>query len=1035
MGCCSNESNSVSTCRPDHGLSRRTFIRRVGAGTIITLGAGLPAFADPLDNPNFDVNIPEDKKLTPEWIKALYERGEPEVYSKLQLDKVAMPIGGICAGQVYLSPDGRLVEWRVNQTPVELQHGFALRTVTGGKTDIHPLTRETFPDLTFRGEYPIAKIEYQNATLPVQVSLEAFSPFEPLHADDSGLPATVFHFTLKNTSSAPVEATLAGGLENGCVLQNRESVPGTRRNQITRGSDLTVLACTGSAQPPDPTAKPRPDIIFEDWNKATFDGWTVEGTAFGPGPIPRGQVEKEMGPMGGEGPGLVNSYLPTHNDAATGKLTSAPFTISRNYIGIWLGGGNMVGKVGVNLLVDGKIVQSRTGAQENKLTLHFLDVRSFQGKQGVLEIFDNSSDTWAQVGAGRITFTDVLANPLPLEQLPDFGSTALALLGAPAELGLAKGSIGFDGEPGDDASVSLAERLIGTLGRTVQLAPGASADVTFVVAWHFPNVTIGKLANVGRHYATRFDSAPVAARHVAANFDKFAASTRLWRDTWYDSTLPYWFLDRTFLNTSTLATSGCFRFANGRFWAWEGGPDCCAGTCTHVWQYAHSMGRVFPELERDTRERVDLGISLIPATGVMGFRGEFDMSLAVDGQAGTILRIYREHQMSPDNAFLKRNWDKIKLVYNPLFALDPNEEGIMNGPQMNTLDRVWFGQISWMSSMYCAAVRAGEHMAREMGDNDFADKCAKIADAGFKNIPARLFNGEYFFSIPDPKHLDTVNSGDGSYIDQVYGQSTAFQLGLPRILPEKETRTALASLWKYNFSPDAGAYFESKHTGRRFVSPGDAGLIMCTFPRTDWDYVKASGGGDPSHGNFAYYFVECWTGNEYQVACHLLWEGMVQEGLAVVRAIHERYGPLRRNPWNEIECGDHYSRAMGSHSPFLAACGFSHHGPQGLIGFAPKISPENFRTPFIACEGWGTYAQTIASGKMSASLELKSGQLRIQTLTLALDSASGPNIQVTATLGNDTVAASGTLADGRVEIKFPNGVTIPTGGKLKVEIA
>ena len=188
------------------------------------------------------------------------------------------------------------------------------------------------------------------------------------------------------------------------------------------------------------------------------------------------------------------------------------------------------------------------------------------------------------------------------------GTMALSLLGPPADLAHAKGSIGFNGESSDNASAPLAEVLIGTLGRKVNLQPGESTIVTFIVSWHFPNLRLGLLGDVGRHYAQKFDSAHAIASYVAANLSRLTEATRLWRDTWYDSTLPYWFLDRTLLNVSTLATSGCYRFANGRFYAWEGGPGCCPGTCTHVWQYAHSMARIFPELERDTRERVDLGI-------------------------------------------------------------------------------------------------------------------------------------------------------------------------------------------------------------------------------------------------------------------------------------------------------------------------------------------------------------------------------------------------------------------------------------------
>ena len=1027
--CLKSLRKSIRPCCCAPGMDRRSFLRLVGAGSAAAFA--LPVMAGPFDNPNFDVNIPADKKLDPDWVKALFARGGPEIFSKRQLDNIAMPIGGICAGQACLSGDGRMIQWGVIETPMEIRQGFALRIVSGGRTQTHPLTREAFPDLTFRGEYPIAKIEYRHESIPVETKLEAFSPFIPLNADDSGLPATIFHFTLKNTSGDPVEATIAGGLENGFCFSNRYSVAGARRNQIARGPEVTVVNCTGAPGHTHPkAAPPRSEIIFEDWTKATFEGWTVEGGSFGPGPVPRDVLEKRWGSVGGEGSRLVSSVLTSRKVAATGNLTSAPFTISRNYIHVWVGGGGQEGNL-VRLLVDGKVAETQTGSNDDSLSPHILDVRDFQGRQGTLEICDASINT--RVNAGRITFSDVPPKEEKIDGLPDYGTTALALLGPPAEVGMARGAIGFDGDPGDDVSVPLSKPLIGTLGRTVRLDPGQSADVAFVVAWHYPNLTLDQLGSVGRHYATRFDSAQAVARYVAANFDRLAASTRLWRDTWYDSTLPYWFLDRTLLNVSTLATSVCYRFADGRFWGWEGGPGCCTGTCTHVWSYAHSMGRLFPELERDTRERVDLGISLIPDSGVIGFRGEFDMTLAVDGQAGTILRIYREHQMAPDSSFLKRNWNKIKLAYKPLFALDPHEQGILDGPQMNTLNRVWFGRNSWMSSMYCAAVRAGEQMAGEMGDAEFAGKCRTIAEAGFKNIPARLYNGEYFFSTLDPKHLDTLNSGDGSYIDQVYGQSTAFQLGLPRILPKKETRNALSNLWKYNFSPDAGAYFAARKTGRRFVNPGDAGLIMCTFPRTDWDYVKACGG-DAGPDSFAYYLVETWTGNEYQVASHMLWENMLLEGFAVVRAIHERYGPLRRNPWSEIECGEHYSRAMASHGAFIAACGYEYHGPLGHIGFAPRLSPEHFRAPFTAAEGWGTYSQTIKAEKMEAGLEVQHGRLRLRTINLTMDTApTAPEAK--ATLDGISTPVSCILADGRLQLRFPSEIIIPEGQKLSIEIA
>ena len=299
----------------------------------------------------------------------------------------------------------------------------------------------------------------------------------------------------------------------------------------------------------------------------------------------------------------------------------------------------------------------------------------------------------------------------------------------------------------------------------------------------------------------------------------------------------------------------------------------------------------------------------------------------------------------------------------------------------DTLDTDWFGPVAWLSGLYLAALRAADVMAQEVGDMAFAGECRGIFERGRRNLVAQLFDGDYFINKTDAQHLDAINSGTGCHIDQAFGQSWAFQVGLPRVLPERETRTALASLWRYNFTPDVGPYREAYKAGRWYAMPGEAGLLMCSFPRTDWDYAQAKGKG-PEWA--ASYFNECMNGFEYQAAGHMIWEGMVLEGLAITRAVHDRYHPSRRNPWNEVECGDHYARSMASYGVFLAACGYEHHGPSGHLGFAPRLTPEDFRAPFTAAEGWGTFSQTIRGGKQEAQVQLKFGRLRLRSLSLAV---------------------------------------------------
>jgi hypothetical protein len=246
------------------------------------------------------------------------------------------------------------------------------------------------------------------------------------------------------------------------------------------------------------------------------------------------------------------------------------------------------------------------------------------------------------------------------------------------------------------------------------------------------------------------------------------------------------------------------------------------------------------------------------------------------------------------------------------------------------------------------------------------------------------------------------------------GQSWAFQVGLPRVLPEKETLSALRSLWRYNFTPDVGPYREAYKAGRWYAMPGESGLLMCTFPRTDWDYNQAKGKG-PAWA--AGYFNECMNGFEYQVAGHMIWEGMLTEGLAITRAVHDRYHAARRNPWNEVECGDHYARSMASYGVFLAACGFEYDGPKRHIGFAPKLTPENFRTAFTAAEGWGSYQQRREADSQSHSITVKHGQLRLRSV--AIDLPANARLQsVSAKVAGGSVPAKSNQIGSRLLVNF-----------------
>jgi uncharacterized protein (DUF608 family) len=527
----------------------------------------------------------------------------------------------------------------------------------------------------------------------------------------------------------------------------------------------------------------------------------------------------------------------------------------------------------------------------------------------------------------------------------------------------------------------------------------------------------------GQYYATKYRNAGEVVRFIAKNHTRLAHLTRLWHQTWYDSTLPYWFLDRTFANTSTLATTTAHRFGTGRFYAWEG-VGCCAGTCTHVWHYAQAMGRIFPELERILRTRVDYGLAFNQADGEIGFRAEYDRRAAMDGQAGSILRMYREHQMSTDPIFLREQWPRVKQSIDYMIGFDKNVEGILQGPQENTLDAAWYGKIAWITSLYLAALRAGEAMALEMDDPDFAKRCQGILQQGVKNIDRDLFNGEYYIQTRDRAHPNALGTYNCCHIDQVMGQGWAWQVGLGRVLNREHTLSALKALYKYNFTPDVGPWRKTHTEGRWYAMPGDGGLIMTTNPKGEKGAF-----GDPAAWQFGY-FNECMSGFEHQVAAHMIAEGMVQEGLTITKAIHDRYRADLRNPWNEIECSDHYARAMASYGSFISMCGFEHHALKKSIGFSPRLSPENFRAAFTSAEGWGAFSQTRSADAQKAEIAVKYGKLTVQTV--ALDSGKMRPKQFGVRLGERMILGKMAVEGSRVLVLLNDPVTIETGKTLTI---
>ena len=164
------------------------------------------------------------------------------------------------------------------------------------------------------------------------------------------------------------------------------------------------------------------------------------------------------------------------------------------------------------------------------------------------------------------------------------------------------------------------------------------------------------------------------------------------------------------------------------------------------------------------------------------------------------------------------------------------------------------------------------------------------------------------------------------------------------------------------------------------------------------------------------YRDEVWTGIEYQVATNMIYENMTNEGLTLVKAIDERYNGTKHNPWNEIECGDHYARAMASWGVMMALQNYYYNGPEKIISFAPKVMENNFESFFTAANGWGNISQKRTAALQQNNISLQYGSLQLAQLQLQL---TGKPSQVTLMVNKQAVKATHTINGNNIILTFP----------------
>jgi non-lysosomal glucosylceramidase len=605
---------------------------------------------------------------------------------------------------------------------------------------------------------------------------------------------------------------------------------------------------------------------------------------------------------------------------------------------------------------------------------------------------------------------------------------------------------------GDVGTTPDPHNAVGVLCLKKTIQPGRTEDFQFLLGWRFPNRTpawcgwsspAGEGDTViGNYYAVRFKDAWEAVSYTAAHLQDLEARTRGFVAVLRESTLPSAVKEAASANISILASTTCFRTADGEFHGFEGSDDfrgCCFGNCTHVWNYETATAFLFPSFARSLR-RSSFGYSMDDA-GAMHFRQLLpdgkDRSgfAAADGQMGQIIHAWIDWKISGDEELLRSTWPRVKKGLEFAWVpggWDGNRDGVMEGVQHNTYDVEFYGPNPMCGIYYLGALRAGEEMARAAGDPSSAQVYRSLFEQGSHWIDANLFNGEFYIQqvrgfgkdqiagnlrssmgADDTEHPE-YQAGAGCLVDQLVGQYVSDAGGLGPLTSPEKIRTTLHSIYRYNYKHSLGAH---DNVERTYALNQEAAVVVC-------DYGKAERPRIPFP-----YFAEAWTGLEYTVAALMMSWGMVAQGVEIVESTRLRFDGEKRNPWDEAECGHHYARAMSSWSTVLALSGFRYDGVSQAVIAVPPGAHDQFHCLWATGTGWGSFSLQRQGSRTVFELKVLAGTLSCRSCEIAATAATA-----VVKSGGRSIENRVTRQAGRSVVTFGDTLRLPQNSEIRMEV-
>lgn len=533
----------------------------------------------------------------------------------------------------------------------------------------------------------------------------------------------------------------------------------------------------------------------------------------------------------------------------------------------------------------------------------------------------------------------------------------------------------------------------GALASTVRLAPGQKTEIRFTLSWYFPHHLTEDGKELGHMYSNWFHDAGEVNRFLSDHYDEHRAATESFARTMTDTSCGDAMAFAWSSQLSTLVTNTWWA-SDGGYAIWEG-LGCCGLSTTDVdYQGSFPVLALFPELKLSQMLRIighQNALGQVPHT----FAGDLDKVdesgfARVDMNSQFVMMLWRDYLWTGDRDYLASMWANAQRAMAFTESLDTNGDALPDRDTgLQTYDQ-WRmrGTPSYIASLWIGSLRAAIEIATALDKTEDALHWTKLLEKASTNFDAMLFNGDYYSLWADGKARDEL-----CMTDQVSGEWFTHLIGLPSTISQANLDRAIGSILKNNFNPEFGLH---NATAPR----GGLGLLTLTN-------LQAGG---------------LWSGIEFAFASLLIDRGRYDDGTRIVEAIHRRYQRAGQ-PWNHVECGGRYSRALSSWATMLAASGFKPDMAQQTLTIAPGIAGD-FHAPWVMASGFGT----IRRSGDTLSIRCSRGELKLRRLRVPWAVASA---QLEGKEGKVVEARVASGGEGTV-LEFASPLTITAEQTLTI---